>query len=88
MLYVVEGADNRDLERGPGHLTGTVLPGEDGNCVIAGHRDTHFRVLRKIRKGDEVVLERAGKAYRYAGNSEPGDWSARERLFCARGTSR
>src|ERR1700712_2545185 len=29
VLYVVEGADNPDLKRGPGHLRGTVLPGEE-----------------------------------------------------------
>ncbi len=65
VLYVVEGTGSRDLKRGPGHLTGTVLPGDRGNCVIAGHRDTHFRVLREIRKGDEIVLERNGRDFRY-----------------------
>jgi sortase A len=56
-LYVVEGDDAGDLRRGPGHLPGTALPGADGNCVIAGHRDTHFRVLKDIKAGDEIVLE-------------------------------
>ncbi|MEP6713968.1 MAG: class D sortase [Terriglobia bacterium] len=65
VLYVVEGTGDRDLKRGPGHLTGTVLPGENGNCVIAGHRDTHFRVLQNIRRGDEVILERSGQRFRY-----------------------
>ena len=65
VLYVVEGADNRNLKRGPGHLTGTVLPGEEGNCVIAGHRDTHFRILKDIQKGDEVILSRDGHEFRY-----------------------
>lgn len=57
-LYVVEGTDAADLRRGPGHMTGTAMPGEPGNCVIAGHRDTHFRILRDIRPGDSVILER------------------------------
>jgi sortase A len=56
-LYVVEGTDAGDLRLGPGHMPGTALPGESGNCVIAGHRDTHFRILRKIRMGDEIALE-------------------------------
>ena len=61
-LYVVEGDTVRDLRRGPGHLRGTALPGGKGNCVIAGHRDTHFRVLKDIRTGDDIVLQtRAGK---------------------------
>jgi sortase A len=56
-LYVVEGDDTRELRRGPGHMPGTVMPGGKGNCVIAGHRDTHFRVLKDIRRGDDIVLE-------------------------------
>ncbi len=64
-LYVVEGTDDRDLKRGPGHVTGSVLPGADGNCVIAGHRDTHFSTLKNIQDGDEIDLERDGHKYRY-----------------------
>jgi sortase A len=56
-LFVVEGTDQKELRKGPGHMPGTALPGVDGNCVIAGHRDTHFRALEGIRKGDQVELE-------------------------------
>ena len=56
-LYVIEGDGPVELRRGPGHLAGTALPGEKGNCVIAGHRDTHFRVLKDIREGDDIVLQ-------------------------------
>jgi len=56
-LYVVEGVDQADLRRGPGHMPGTAMPGSNGNCVIAAHRDTHFRVLKDIQKGDDIVLE-------------------------------
>jgi sortase A len=64
-LYVVEGTDAADLRRGPGHLTGTAMPGEAGNCVIAGHRDTHFRILREIRPGDTVIFERDASRFVY-----------------------
>ncbi len=61
-LFVVEGAGKQELRRGPGHVIGTALPGADGNCVIAGHRDTHFRILKDIRDGDDIILEtKAGK---------------------------
>ena len=36
------------LNRGVGHITGTPLPGEDGNIGIAGHRDGYFRGLKDI----------------------------------------
>lgn len=64
-LYVVEGDDDHDLRLGPGHMPGTAMPGGAGNCVIAGHRDTHFRVLKDIRKGDEIILETSHGDFRY-----------------------
>lgn len=64
-LFVIEGGGERELRRGPGHLAGTVLPGAAGNCVIAGHRDTHFRVLKDIRVGDEIVLATEGRRFVY-----------------------
>jgi sortase A len=56
VLFVVEGDDAGDLRIGPGHITGSAMPGTRGNCVIAGHRDTHFRVLKDLRKGDEIKV--------------------------------
>ena len=63
--YIVEGTDDSDLRLGPGHLPGTAFPGEKGNCVIAGHRDTQFRKLKDIRKGDEIVLTTSIGSSRY-----------------------
>jgi len=64
-LYVVEGDGAKELRRGPGHLAGTAMPGEDGNCVIAGHRDTHFRVLKDIREGDDIILQTPAGQFLY-----------------------
>ncbi len=55
---VLAGASGRNLAFGPGHLHGSAKPGEDGSCVVAGHRDTHFAVLEEIEPGERVVLER------------------------------
>lgn len=52
--YVLSGATGRVLAFGPGHLPQTPLPGEPGNTVIAGHRDTHFAVLQHLSLGDEI----------------------------------
>jgi len=62
---VLEGADPQELKRGPGHLIDTALPGSRGNCVIAGHRDTQFRVLRKVQIGEQISLQTAGRTFRY-----------------------
>lgn len=64
-LFVVEGTDAADLRRAPGHMHGSAMPGANGNCIIAGHRDTHFRVLRHIRKGDEILLQTSGGDFIY-----------------------
>jgi sortase A len=64
-LYIVEGDDDAELRRGPGHITGSALPGSRGNCIIAGHRDTHFRVLKDIREGDDIVLQTPHGQYLY-----------------------
>jgi sortase A len=64
-LYVVEGDGAGELRRGPGHMAGTPMPGQDGNCIIAGHRDTHFRVLKDIRRGDAIVLQTGAGQYTY-----------------------
>jgi sortase A len=51
---VFEGTSDDTLARGVGHLRGSAGPGERGNLVLAGHRDTFFRELRGIRDGDQV----------------------------------
>lgn len=57
-VLVLAGASGRTLAFGPGHLDGSALPGEPGNAVITAHRDTHFRFLRTVATGDELVVER------------------------------
>lgn len=54
---VLHGSDTRTLRRGAGHLEHTALPGEPGNVVIAGHRDTFFRPLRGVEVGDDVFAD-------------------------------
>ena len=41
------------------------MPGWDGNCVIAGHRDTHFSVLKEIRAGDTIIIDEPEGSYTY-----------------------
>jgi sortase A len=62
---VLEGDDDRTLRLGPGHIAGTAIPGQAGNIAIAGHRDTFFRPLRKVRVGDEITLVAHGGRLRY-----------------------
>src|SRR5579862_6056119 len=55
-VVIVEGTGDAQLGRAAGHIKGTALPGERGNAGIAGHRDTFFRPLRKIRRNDLISV--------------------------------
>lgn len=57
-LFVLAGASGRTMAFGPGHVDGTARPGEAGNAVLSGHRDTHFAFLRRLREGDAILVER------------------------------
>ncbi len=54
---VVEGLSDKDLWAGPGHMPGTVFPGENGNSVISAHRDRHFHRLDDLRVGEMVETQ-------------------------------
>jgi len=65
-VVVLEGATGRTLAFAPGHLAGSAPPGAPGNSVVAGHRDTHFAVLRELSRGEELRVEmRDGSVRRY-----------------------
>lgn len=64
-VVVMEGSGSTTLRRAVGHIPGTALPGHRGNIGISGHRDTFFRPLRNIRKGDLIALTALEGEYRY-----------------------
>jgi sortase A len=62
---VVEGTTDRVLRRAVGHISGTALPGEEGNVGLSGHRDTFFRQLRNIQLEDRITLTTPQGGYQY-----------------------
>jgi sortase A len=65
-MVILEGSSGRTLAFGPGHVINTPLPGELGNIVIGGHRDTHFSFLQDLKKGDVLIIETTqGKQIHY-----------------------
>lgn len=64
-VLIREGVDEDTLRKAAGHLPESALPGEPGNFVLLGHRDTFFRGLRNLQRGDSIrVATRAGQ-FRY-----------------------
>ena len=64
----LEGA-GAEMKYGMGRVPGTQMPGEEGNCVISGHRNfirmhpaKHFD---KLVKGDKVIIKCYDVVYTY-----------------------
>jgi sortase A len=62
---VVEGLSDTDLWAGPGHMPGTVFPGQNGNSVISAHRDRHFHRLDDVRVGDVIETQTTAVSVRW-----------------------
>lgn len=64
-VMVAEGIEPKVLRKAAGHIPGTPLPGDSGNVALAGHRDRHFRPLKDVAPGDEVLLTTPTGSFRY-----------------------
>ncbi len=74
---VAQGDSDAVLRRAVGHLDGTAWPGQSGNVVLAGHRDTFFSPLKRVQVGDVITLRTRGGDFTYLVESTsvvpPGD---------------
>ncbi len=56
-IPIAADVDEHTLATSPGWLPDSSLPGEDGMCVILGHRNhKHLRPLGKVEIGDEIIF--------------------------------
>jgi sortase A len=65
---VIEGTTTEDLKQGPGHVANTPLPGEYGNAVVIGHRQTYggpFASLDRLHTGDQITVTTGQGLYTY-----------------------
>ena len=66
-ISVAYGVEESTLKKTPGWLTTSVLPGENGMCVVYGHRNrNHLKILEKVTVGDIITATKDGIAYTYA----------------------
>jgi sortase A len=71
---VVEGTSVPDLRTGPGHYTGSPLPGQLGNAAIAGHRTTYgapFGDLDQLARGDKITVRTLTGTWEYVLVDDP-----------------
>ena len=64
-LPIIIGTEDEQLSRGVGHYVGTKFPGEEGQILLSGHRDTVFKGLGNLLHGDEIVLDVEYGSYTY-----------------------
>ena len=64
-LPIYQGTENSQLEKGVGHFEGSVLPGQTDNSVLAGHRDSVFSKLGKLKLGDLLIINTAAGNFTY-----------------------
>lgn len=67
-LPIIQGTGVNELKKGVGHFTQSVLPGEEDNCVISGHRDTVFRKIGDLKIGDELIVQTSAGTFTYEVN--------------------
>ena len=66
-ISVAYGVEESTLKKTPGWLTTSVLPGDNGMCVVYGHRNrNHLKILEKVTVGDIITATKDGIAYTYA----------------------
>ncbi|MDQ0428910.1 sortase A [Planomicrobium stackebrandtii] len=64
-LPIIHGTNEDELEKGVGHFAESVLPGENDNSVLSGHRDTVFRELGEVGKGDLLIVKTHSGTFTY-----------------------
>lgn len=56
-IPIADNVDEATLDKSPGWMPDSVLPGQSGMCVILGHRNRkHLRPLEKVEIGDELIF--------------------------------
>ncbi|MDW7616570.1 class D sortase [Peribacillus simplex] len=64
-LPIFHGTNEDELEKGVGHFAESVLPGENDNSVLSGHRDTVFRKLGQVGEGDLLIVRTSAGEFTY-----------------------
>jgi sortase A len=67
-LPIYHGTNEEELDLGVGHYADSVLPGENDNSILAGHRDTVFRKLGEVGEGDLFIVRTSAGEFEYTVN--------------------
>lgn len=56
---VLHGTSGQAMAFGPGLMSAGPQPGAPGLAIMSAHRDTHFRFLKDLERGDEIQVDTA-----------------------------
>ena len=62
---IIQGTGTEELKKGVGHFLQSVLPGENDNCVLSGHRTNVFSKLGKLKIGDQLIVQTSAGTFTY-----------------------
>jgi LPXTG-site transpeptidase (sortase) family protein len=74
---VTEGVGPVELNGGPGHFPGSVLPGDAGNSILSAHRDRHFSRVGELTVGSRIRTET---------HQQTAEWVVTERRIVSKDT--
>lgn len=65
-VNISRGVDEATLKKTPGWLESSAEPGEEGVCVVYGHRNrNHLRALKGVEIGDTITVKTAKDSFSY-----------------------
>ena len=63
---VMPDVEEQTLKNDLGHLPTSSMPGQEGLCVIMGHRDAQFSILKYCEVGDHITIQAEDSFFVYS----------------------
>lgn len=62
---IFQGTTDAELAKGVGHYAKSVLPGQNDNSVLSGHRTTVFNKLGQLKRGQLILVKTSAGTFTY-----------------------
>ncbi|MPQ43658.1 class D sortase [Clostridium tarantellae] len=62
---IFHGDGDEQLQLGIGHFAGSSIPGEDGNFILTGKRQTTLKEIKNLKVGQVVIFEGEYGTFKY-----------------------
>lgn len=62
---IYQGTTDAELAKGVGHYAKSVLPGQNDNSVLSGHRTTVFNKLGQLKRGQLILVKTSAGTFTY-----------------------